>query len=473
MKEIRFRMKWCSVVCSRVTNNLGPVLATLLLLAFVAVPVQAQDTNWKSLFTGKDLEGWVTNDYAGAGEVRVEEGKIIIGTGVALTGIKKKEAPFNSNYEVEVEAMRIEGGDFFCGLTFPVKDAHATLIVGGWGGSLVGFSSIDGMDASENEFTQYMRFDENKWYKIRLRVTDSKIQAWVDNERMIDANIAGRRISMRAGEIESSVPFGISTFQTTAAIRSIKVRQTPDKVPRIALIAGKKSHGPGEHEYKKAMQLLGKQLEQQHEFIDVRVYFDGWPTDDEALKDADTVVIYSDGADKNERDHPLLLGSRMNYLDELFDKGTGLVFLHYSVIVPRGKAATFEKWIGGSFDYETGDAPNKWYSKIDTREFHVHFPQPLHPIVKGVTAFKTNEEFYFKMRFAEGKEKLTPVVTLDPEKEDWEKVVGWAKEAPNGARGFGYTGGHFFKNFEDPNIQRLLLNAILWTAKADSYIQAK
>jgi type 1 glutamine amidotransferase len=342
------------------------------------------------------------------------------------------------------------------------------LIIGGWGGSLVGFSSIDGMDASENEFTQYMRFDDKKWYSIRLRVTDSKIQAWVDNERMIDADITGRRISMRAGEIEDSVPFGLATFQTTAAIRAVKIREIPKHIPRIALLAGKKSHGPGEHDYKKALQLLAKQLEKEREFIDVRVYFDGWPTDEEMIKDADTVVLYSDGADKKELDHPILMGARMKFLGEMMDRGAGLVCLHYSVIVPREKAgAQFLNWIGGYFDYETGDAPNKWFSKIETKEFKVFPAKEGHPILKGVGPFTVNEEFYFKMRFPEQKENVTPILTLDPEKKNWEQVVGWAIERKNGGRGFGYTGGHFYKNFEDPVVQRMLLNAILWTAKAE------
>ena len=451
-------------------------MRTFILLALVALgsfDLAAQDTNWKALFNGTDLEGWITNDFAGAGEVRVEDGQVIISTGIALTGFKKKEAPYTSNYEVVVEAMKIDGDDFFCGLTFPVKGEHATLIVGGWGGSLVGFSSIDGMDASENEYTQYMRFDPKKWYTIRLRVTDSKIQAWIDNERMIDADITGRKISMRAGEIESSAPFGIATFQTTAAIRAIKIREIPKNIPRIALIAGKKSHGPGEHEYRKAMQLLAGKLEKEREFIDVRVHFDGWPTDDTTLTNVHTIVLYSDGADKKETDHPLLLG-RMRYFDKIMDSGVGVVFLHDSLIVPRVKAGKeFLEWVGGYFDYETGDGPNKWFSKIETNEFKVFPATPGHPILKGVSPFTMNEEFYFNLRFAEQKEKLTPIATLDPEKKDWSKVVGWAYERPNGARGFGYTGGHFLKNFEDPNVQRMLLNAILWTAKAEPADLAK
>jgi type 1 glutamine amidotransferase len=439
------------------------------LWSFAALVPSAQETNaWRPLFNGRDLSGWKANDFAGAAEVKVEDGKIVIGSGVALTGLKRAEAPMKTNYEISLDAMKIEGGDFFCGLTFPVKDSHATLIVGGWGGSLVGFSSVDGMDASENEFTQFLRFDRNKWYNIRLRVTDSKIQAWIDNERMIDADIKDRKISMRAGEIEDSAPFGLATFQTTAAIKDIKIRPVPGRIPRIAMIAGKKSHGPGEHEYRKALQLLATELEKRVEFVDVRVHFDGWPTDEEVIKDADTIVFYSDGSDRKELDHPLMYSGRISVLDRLMKRGAGFVALHYTVFVPKEKAGgKFLEWIGGYFDYETGDAPNKWYSKIETREYKVFPATPEHPIAKGIEPFTLKEEFYFKIRFPEDKSRLTPIATFDPEKKDWEKVVGWAIERPDGGRGFGYTGGHFLVNFENPAMQKLLLNAILWTAKAE------
>jgi hypothetical protein len=98
------------------------------------------------LFNGKDLSGWEENKFGGAGEVKVEGGEIRIGSGVALTGIRRAATNdlLRTNYEVSLQAMKVQGGDFFCGLTFPVKDSHMTLVVGGWGGSLVGVSSIDG-----------------------------------------------------------------------------------------------------------------------------------------------------------------------------------------------------------------------------------------------------------------------------------------------------------------------------------------
>jgi type 1 glutamine amidotransferase len=448
-------------------------LVGLFSFALTISPAVAQSLEWKSLFNGRNLQGWQVNDFAGAGEVKVEEGRIVIGSGVALTGIRRTNDILRSNYEVFLQAMKVEGGDFFCGLTFPVKDSHATLIVGGWGGSLVGFSSIDGMDASENEFTQYMRFDDNKWYDIRLRVTDSKIQVWINKEKMIDASITGRRISMRPGEIEDAVPFGLTTYQTTAAIREIKIRPTPKHIPRIAFIAGKKSHGPGEHEYKKSLDLLRDKLEARTEFIDQRVHYDGWPTDEDTLADVDTIVLFTDGSDRNERDHPLLLGERLSLLEKHIARGGGLVCLHYTVFVPKAKAGKqFLDWLGGYFDYESGDGPNKWFSKIETRAFKVYSASPEHPIAQGWEPFTINEEFYFNMRFPETKEGLIPIATFDPDKKDWSKVVGWALQRPNGGRSFGYTGGHFYKNFENPQMQRLLLNAILWTAHAQSPEQA-
>ena len=208
------------------TFHSKPVLRILLtaLLAISAFQSLAQGTNWIPLFNGKELDGWITNDFAGAGEVRVEDGQVIIGTGIALTGIKKKEAPYTSNYEVMIEAMKIQGDDFFCGFTFPVKDAHATLIVGGWGGSLVGFSSVDGMDASENDTSKSLYFERNRWYHVRMRVQEDKILVWIDDQKVIDVETKGRKIATRPGDIDRGIPLGIATWQTSSALKNIKLR---------------------------------------------------------------------------------------------------------------------------------------------------------------------------------------------------------------------------------------------------------
>jgi hypothetical protein len=187
---------------------------------------------WVNLFDGRSLKGWKPSDFAGNSEIEYEKdfkGKpaLIIPLGELLAGVNYTNPVPRTDYEVELEALRITGNDFWCGLTFPVGETHATLILGGWGGALVGISSLDGSDASENDTTEYVRFDDDVWYRVRLRVTPKKIEAWLDDTKLIDQGIEGRRVHMRFGEIELSAPFGLATFQTTAAYRKVRVRRLP------------------------------------------------------------------------------------------------------------------------------------------------------------------------------------------------------------------------------------------------------
>ena len=48
-----------------------------------------------------------------------------------------------------------------------------------------------------------------------------------------------------------------------------------------------------------------------------------------------------------------------------------------------------------------------------------------------------------------------------------EEVLAWAVERPDGGRGFGFTGGHNHVNWGNESFRRLVLNALLWVAKAD------
>ncbi len=183
----------------------------------------------KSLFDGKSLAGWKVTDFAGHGEVVVKDGQIILEMGPAdLTGITWAGGDLpKTNYEITLEAARLDGSDFFCGLTFPVKDSCCSLICGGWGGTIVGLSCLDGFDAANNETTKFKEFEKGRWYRIRVRVTDPKIEAWIDDEQLVDANIEGRKISVRM-EVEPSQPFGIATWRTKGAVRDIQIRPIGD-----------------------------------------------------------------------------------------------------------------------------------------------------------------------------------------------------------------------------------------------------
>ena len=172
----------------------------LLVLALLAVAMRPAlgaepEAAWKPLFDGTSLSGWKPTNFGGEGEVVVENSSIILDFGSSITGITYAREFPKTNYEIRLEAMRADGRDFFCGMTFPVADSHCSLIVGGWGGALVGLSSIDGKDASENETTQVMKFDNGRWYRFRVQVTPEKIKAWIDNDVVIDQSIEGRKIS--------------------------------------------------------------------------------------------------------------------------------------------------------------------------------------------------------------------------------------------------------------------------------------
>ena len=181
------------------------------------------DTGWRPLFDGKTLTGWKVSRFGGEGEVYVADKQLILEFGSSLTGVTYEGKPPRSNYEVKLEAKRLDGSDFFCGLTFPVGDSHCSLIVGGWGGALVGLSNLDGFDASENDTTQSMRFKTDQWYRIKVRVEDKLIAVWIDDQQVIEQDIEGRKISIRP-EVELSRPLGVCAWETRAAMRNLMIR---------------------------------------------------------------------------------------------------------------------------------------------------------------------------------------------------------------------------------------------------------
>lgn len=200
-------------------------IALSLCLAGCRTPETSHKSNRIMLFDGQTPKNWKKTDYGGQGEVTVENNAIVLDYGNYMTGITwNAPLPAKKNYEITLEANRLGGSDFFCGLTFPVRDSSCTLIVGGWGGYLVGLSSIDGYDASDNETMTSNSFDNNRWYHIRLRVTDSHILAWIDDIEYVNFEYTGHDIDVRY-EVEPNKPLGFSTWRTRAALRNIQMRK--------------------------------------------------------------------------------------------------------------------------------------------------------------------------------------------------------------------------------------------------------
>jgi 3-keto-disaccharide hydrolase len=185
----------------------------------------AIDKAWRSLFDGTTLTNWQSTKFVGEGAVKVENGQIILEAGRNLTGINwiGPELP-TTNYEIALQAMRVEGSDFFAGVTFPVAESFCSLILGGWGGTVVGLSSINGMDASENETSQSIQFESGRWYSIRIRVTPATIEAWLDERQIINQGLKGNKIDTRF-EVEPSRPLGVASWRTKAAVRDLRLRR--------------------------------------------------------------------------------------------------------------------------------------------------------------------------------------------------------------------------------------------------------
>ncbi len=250
--------------------------------------------------------------------------------------------------------------------------------------------------------------------------------------------------------------------------------QAADK--KVVFIAGNPSHGPGEHEHRAGCLLLAKCLET---FPGVRteVVTGGWPADPSILEHAATVIIYCDGGSG----HPAIKAERLKLLGDLMKRGVGYGCLHYAVEVPKEQGGPeFLQWMGGYFEMHWSVNPH-WDA-----DFKV---LPDHLVTRGVRPFKLRDEWYYHMRFVDGMQGVTPILTALPGPDTLRRNDGphsgnpavrasvldrkepqhvmWTYDRPDGGRGFGFTGGHFHRNWANDDFRKVVLNSILWTAKVD------
>lgn len=197
-------------------------------------------TKWISL-TGQ----WKACEFGGDGDVTIKDGLIKMEYGDPITGvrwegpfdgdkkdsdIKKKSLP-RDNYEIRWQCKRDKGFDFMCAFTFPVNDKYASLVMGGWGGGITGISSIDGQDASDNDTTMFLAFDNDQWYGARVRVDQKMITVWVDGTKLFDHPRKGHEFDIRF-EMDPCTPMGIANFESDSQIRNIQIRRLhPSEIP--------------------------------------------------------------------------------------------------------------------------------------------------------------------------------------------------------------------------------------------------
>ncbi len=242
----------------------------------------------------------------------------------------------------------------------------------------------------------------------------------------------------------------------------------------VLFIAGAPSHGFGNHEHLGGSTLLAQTIEDADVGVRTTV-ISGWPEDESVFDDVHSVVIYSNGGPG----HPIM--DHLDSFQEVMDNGVGFVTLHYAVEVPPGEAGDkFLEWQGGYF--ETHWSVNPFWTAL----FQDY---PDHPITNGVGPIEINDEWYYHMRFVDGMQNVSPILTDLPPEESLERDdgphsgnshvrqavlennedqhVAWAYERPNGGRSFGFTGGHYHWNWGHDQFRRVVANAIVWTAGAE------
>jgi type 1 glutamine amidotransferase len=241
---------------------------------------------------------------------------------------------------------------------------------------------------------------------------------------------------------------------------------------KVVFIAGPRSHGYGSHEHRAGCMILAKALNENMPGVQAVVYTDGWPKDPEVLEGADCIVMYGDGGGGH------MVNRNLATMDKYAKAGVGIVCIHYAVEVPKGESGDrFLDWIGGYFEAHWSVNPH-W-----TADFA---KLPDHPITRGVKPFAINDEWYYHMRFRPEMKNVAPILTAVPPDSTRERPdgphsgnptvrarkgeaehVAWAAVREDGGRGFGFTGGHNHWNWGSDNFRKLMLNAIVWCAKAE------
>lgn len=472
----------------------------------LAGAAMAQD-GWITIFDGKTLDKWDGNpDFW-----RVEDG--------AITGQTTKEKPTMGNtfliwrggetadFELQLEYKIVGGNSGIQYRSAEVPDKK--WVIGGYQADFEAGDTYSGINYEERgrgilaQRGEKTMIGEDHKPKVLEKIGDTKeIQTKIKKEDWNEYHITAKGFTLehRINGILTSVVIdedkekrkdkGLLALQVHAGppmkvqFRNIKFKplsaeqKTSDTgKKKVLLLAGRRSHGYGSHDHLAGCTLLARILNQSGLPVEAEVHSlekSDWPNADK-LAAANNIVIYSDGGEK----HPF--NAHLDELKKLTDKGTGIVCIHYGVETVKGPAGdAFIDWTGGFFEPHWSVNPH-WvahYTKL-----------PEHPTTRGVKPFSTNDEWYYHMRFPEGMRGVTPILTDLPPAESLSRPDGphsgnpdvrkavlerkepqhmaWARERPDGGRGFGTSGGHVHWNWGNDQFRKLILNAIVWTSGAE------
>ncbi len=243
---------------------------------------------------------------------------------------------------------------------------------------------------------------------------------------------------------------------------ALEVDSTDAKLAKIVLLAGTPSSKSGAHEYFAGCALLLQWLKEQPGVWPVMAR--EWPKNEKILEGAKAIVYFGDGGGKQ----PFVNPERWAKLTKMIDGGAGFVLLHQAVDFPKGPdAEKVMDWVGGVFH---GDIGCRGHWDMDLK------PTGEHPVVRGVKPFAApGDGWLYNLHFGSATKPL--LVGQVPEKSrssvdakkhaGRDEVIAWASERPSGGRGFGFTGADLHKSWGYQSQRKLVVNAILWTAKLD------
>lgn len=328
-----------------------------------------------------------------------------------------------------------------------------------------------GQTASEEALKNAVR--KGDWNEYRIVAKGFTIQNYINGQLTAEVTDEDTQMKRRSGLLALQLVAGPPM---KVQFRNIKLKRLPmEGVKKVVFVAGNPSHGPGDHEHRAGSMLLARSLNESCAGkIHATVYSGGWPKDPTALVNADALVMYSDGGGGH------MVVPHLAEVDKFHERGGGIGSLHYAVEIPKGPGGDyFLKWMGGYFEENWSVNPH-W--EADYKNF------PAHPVASGLKPFKINDEWYYHMRFREGLKGVTPILSDVPTEAtltrkdgphegnpDVRKAVHnheaqhmcWVSDNANGSRGFGFTGAHFHKNWQNDQFRMTALNAIAWIAKAD------
>ena len=482
---------------------LGRILAAAILC--VASPaagrLSADEAGFVPIFDGKTLDGWEGNPEIW----RVEDG--------AIVGQTTAEKPINANtfliwrrgklddFELRL-SYRLTGGN--SGVQYRSREFTEVgpFVVGGYQGDFESGTKYSGILYEERgrgiltlrgqritigadgtktpgepigtaeDLQKSIKLGD--WNELRIVAQGPKLQHFINGQLMsetVDEQVEKRALEgILAFQVHQGPPMKVE-FKDV----HLKRLKLADGRKKLVMVAGKPSHAPGHHEHRAGVMLLEQCLDAAGLPLVTAVYTGGWPADSTAFDNADAIFFFADGGGN----HPVVQSNRLAQIDALAKRGVGIACLHYAVEVPKEKGGPeFLSWLGGYFEPHWSVNPHWRLSQTELAQGH--------PIIRGVKPFETDDEWYYHMRFPESAEGLTPILSAVPPDATRERpdgphsnnptvraekgsreVLAWAYERPSGGRGFGCTGAHFHKNWENDDFRRLMLNALVWTSGLD------